>query len=131
MSYIQYTPTDTAWNNVQGQVYGEDFYPIQKGEGGNIQMVSPVQASLDRAKSELKRQLSNPDDHSPPSKRRRHITHSITNPSKKKQKPKKKTSLKSKKKSVKKKSVKKTKKKKTSVIKKKKRKVVKKRKTKK
>ena len=60
MSFVPYKPSSKAWNNIQGQVYGKSFYPIQTGSGGktNIQVVSPAQGSVQRAKLDLKRQLS-------------------------------------------------------------------------
>ena len=110
MSYIPYTTSSTAWNNLQGEKFGKTFYPLQKGEGSSsIKIVSPVQGSVQRAKSELKRQLTESELHSPPSKRRKKISTSTS--SNKKKKKKKKPNPKSSKKKSKTKKTKKPKKK--------------------
>ena len=98
-SFIPYTPSSKAWSNIQGQAYGNKFYPLQSGHGTQIKMVSPAEGALQRAKLDLKRQLDDAAPHSSPSKRRR----SIKVLQKKKKKIKKKLVNKKKKKVTKKK----------------------------
>ena len=43
----------------------------QEGQGSEIKIVSPAQGSVQRAKSELKRQLTESIEHSPPKKKRK------------------------------------------------------------
>ena len=112
MSYIPYKSSSIAWNNIQGEVYGKTFYPLQEGQGSEIKIVSPAEGSIQRAKSELKRQLTDPDFHSLPSKKKKYSSSTSSSKStKKKKKSSTTTSTKSKQKSKKKKkTVKKTKK---------------------
>ena len=63
MAFVSYTPSADDWKNLKSESYGQRFYPIQKGEGGSIKLVSPAEASVQRAKSELKRQLSETSSH--------------------------------------------------------------------
>ena len=58
MAFVKYTPSSKAWNNIENETYGQKFYPLQEGKGSSIQLVSPAQGSIQRAKSDLKRQLS-------------------------------------------------------------------------
>ena len=97
MSFVPYKPSSSAWNNIQGQVHGKRFYPLQQGSGSSIQIVSPAQGSVQRAKSELKRQMSRAPSQSSPSKKGRNTTPSVK-AKQKKPATKKKTTLKKKKK---------------------------------
>ena len=60
MAFVPYKPSSGAWSNIENETYGQKFYPLQegKGKGSPIQLVSPAQGSIQRAKSDLKRQLS-------------------------------------------------------------------------
>ena len=63
MAFVLYTPSANAWKNIKSEKYGQKFYPLQEGEGSKIKVVSPAEGSVQRAKSELKRQLSESSQH--------------------------------------------------------------------
>ena len=79
----------------------KNFYPLQDGKGSTIQLISPAEGSVQRAKLDLKRQLQDSQDHSVDGKRRRK-TPKQTSKKKRSTKPKRKTIIK-RKKSIKKK----------------------------
>ena len=102
MTYVPYKTSTVAWNNIQGEIYGKKFYPLQEGQGSEIKIVSPAEGGVQRAKSELKRQLTDPDFHSLPSKKKKKSSSTSTT-TKTTKKKKKTTSTKTKSKSKKKK----------------------------
>ena len=84
MSFVPYEPSSHPWLNLQQQPYGKKFYDIQKGGGNPIKVVTPAAANVERAKMDLKRQMSENLAHSSPSKRRKRATK--TGPTAKKKK---------------------------------------------
>ena len=88
MAYVPYEATASSWNNIHNEPYGKRFYPLQSGQGSSIQLVSPAQGSVLRAKSDLKRQLSESNIHSPPRKQRKKTKEKIQKNKTKKKKTK-------------------------------------------
>ena len=86
MTYVPYKTGSQPWGNILNQKYGLPFYALQEGDGSPIQIVSPAEGSVFRAKLDLKRQLTENSDHFPESKRRRKT--SGVSKLKKKKKPK-------------------------------------------
>ena len=58
MSFVPYVPDVNVWNYLPDSESVQKFYPLQKGKGSAIQVVSPEQAAIERAKMKLKRQLN-------------------------------------------------------------------------
>lgn len=59
MSFIQYVPDVNVWKSQGRDNPSRQFYPIQKGKGvdSNIQVITPVEGVLKRAKARLKSRI--------------------------------------------------------------------------
>lgn len=55
-SYIHWLPSNKAFENL-GEKRGRRFHSVQKGAGPSIQLVSPTQQTVERAKMDLKHQM--------------------------------------------------------------------------
>ena len=61
MSFVPYVPDTEIWKQLLNHSTLQKFYPLQKGKGSSssINVVSPQEGILERAKSELKNQINN------------------------------------------------------------------------
>ena len=59
MSFIPYISNINAWKQVVANGHSDRFNVLQKGKGGSsVQVISPEQGIVERAKSELKNNLN-------------------------------------------------------------------------